>query len=60
MSEEKKKERKMKYEQPRLVKISGIKSRGYCWSGSGDGQQCMIGNAADNSCAQGNGVIPPD
>ncbi|HHT9124385.1 MAG TPA: hypothetical protein ACFYD6_01050 [Candidatus Brocadiia bacterium] len=60
MSEEKKKERKMKYEIPRLVRIGDVTAKGDCWNGSGDTSDCNIGNAASPDCPQGNGVITVD
>lgn len=53
MSEEKKKERKMKYEVPQLIKIGDVKAQGNCWNGSGDSASCDTGNSAGN-CNTGN------
>lgn len=56
MSEEKKESKdvkKMKYEQPRLVKLSGAGGAGQCYNGSGD-VDCAPGNRASSRCVNGN------
>ncbi|HHT9124392.1 MAG TPA: hypothetical protein ACFYD6_01085 [Candidatus Brocadiia bacterium] len=62
MGEEKKESKeskKMKYEQPRLVKLSGAKGAGDCFNGSGDISTCNLGSTASGEgCNAGNSPIP--
>lgn len=61
MKEERKDIKKMKYEEPRLVKLSSDAGAGQvaqCENGSGEEGVCSDGNAAQGaSCSTGNGFI---